>query len=77
MKEYNIDEEKIKILVMATNSIWEFLTNDKIMDITWQYYESKDSQGASEKIVEYANKIWKIKNPNNIPDLTVSVFFFK
>ena len=77
IKEYNIDEEKIKILVMATNSIWEFLTNDKIMDITWQYYESKDSQGASEKIVEYANKIWKIKNPNNIPDLTVSVFFFK
>ena len=77
IKEFDIDEEKIKILVSASNSIWEFLTNDKIMDITWQYYESKDTKGASEKIIEYANKIWKIKNPNNIPDLTVSVFFFK
>ncbi len=76
IKEFDIDEEKIKIIVIATNSIWEFLTNDKIMDITLQYYDSKDSKGASEKIIEYANKIWKIKNPNNIPDLTVSVFFW-
>ena len=33
IKEYDIDEEKIKILIMATNGIWEFLTNDKVMDI--------------------------------------------
>ena len=77
IKEYDIDEEKIKILVIATNGIWEFLTNDKIMDITWQYYESKDTQGATKKILETAEKLWKIKNPNNIPDLTASVFFFK
>ena len=77
IKEYNIDEEKIKILVTATNGVWEFLTNDKIMDITWQFYESKDAKGATEKIVETADKIWKIKNPHNIPDLTTSVFFFK
>ena len=76
IKEYDIDEEKIKILVMATNDIWEFLTNDKIMDITWQFYETEDAQGATEKIIETAGKIWKIKNPNNIPDLTAGVFFF-
>ena len=76
IKEYDIDEEKIKILVMATNGVWEFLTNDKIMDITWQFYESEDAQGATEKIIETAGKIWRIKNPNNIPDLSVGVFFF-
>ena len=77
IKEYDIDNEKIKILVMATNGIWEFLTNDKIMDIAWQFYESKDAQGATEKIIETANRIWNIKNPHNIPDLTAGVFFFK
>ena len=77
IKEYDIDDEKIKILVMATNGIWEFLTNDKIMDIAWQFYESKDAQGATEKIIETANRIWNIKNPHNIPDLTAGVFFFK
>ena len=77
IKEYDIDEEKIKILVMATNDIWEFLTNDKIMDIVWQFYESKDAKGATEKVIETADKIWNIKNPYNIPDLTAGVFFFK
>ena len=62
---------------MATNGIWEFLTNDKIMDITWQFYESEDALGAIEKIIETDDKIWKIKNPNNIPDLSAGVFFFK
>ena len=62
---------------MATNGIWEFLTNDKIMDIAWQFYENKDAQGANEKIIETANRIWNIKNPHNIPDLTAGVFFFK
>ena len=76
IKEYDIDEEKIKILVMATNGVWEFLTNDKIMDITWQFSESEDAQGATEKIIETAGKIWRIKNPNNIPDLSAGVFFF-
>ena len=76
IKEYDIDEEKIKILVMATNGVWEFLTNDKIMDITWQFYESEDAQGATEKIIETAGKIWRIKNPNNIPDLSAGVYFF-
>ena len=77
IKEYDVDEEKIKILVMATNGVWEFLTNDKVMDITWKFYESKDAQGAAEKIIEIANRIWNLKNPNNIPDLTAGVFFFK
>ena len=62
---------------MATNGVWEFLTNDKVMDITWKFYESKDAQGAAEKIIEIANRIWNLKNPNNIPDLTAGVFFFK
>ena len=77
INKYDIDEERIKILVLATNGICEFLTNDKIMDITWQFYESKDAKAACEKIIETADKIWNIKNPHNIPDLTVSVFFFK
>ena len=77
IKEFDIDEEKIKIVVMGTNGIWEFLTNDKIMDIVLGYYEYEDANGASQKIVEIAGKLWKIKNPNNIPDLTVVVLFFK
>ena len=77
IKEFDIDEEKIKIIVMGTNGIWEFLTNDKIMDIVLGYYECEDVNGATQKVIETAEKLWKIKNPKNIPDLTVIVLFFK
>ena len=77
IKEFDIDEEKTKIIIMGTNGIWEFLTNEKIMDIVWSYYEWNDVEGATQKIIETAGKLWKIKNPKNIPDLTVGVLFFK
>ena len=62
---------------MGTNGIWEFLTNEKIMDIIWNYYEWDDVDGAAQKIIEIAGKLWKIKNPKNISDLTVIILFFK
>ncbi len=77
IKEFDIDEEKAKIIIIGTNGIWEFLTNEKIMDIVWSYYEWNDIEGATQKIIETAGKLWKIKNPKNIPDLTVGVLFFK
>ena len=77
VNEFDIDEEKTKIIVMGTNGIWEFLTNEKIMDIIWNYYEWDDVDGAAQKIIEIAGKLWKIKNPKNIPDLTVIILFFK
>ena len=77
IREFDIDEEKIKIVVIGTNGIWEFLTNDKIMDIVLGFYNYGDVEGAANKIIETAGKLWKIKNPNNIPDLTVIVLFFK
>ena len=77
VNEFDIDEEKTKIIVMGTNGIWESLTNEKIMDIIWNYYEWDDVDGAAQKIIEIAGKLWKIKNPKNIPDLTVIILFFK
>ena len=77
IKEFDIDEEKIKIIVIGTNGIWEFLSNEKVMDIALRFYDYGDIEGATQKIIEIAGKLWKIKNPNNIPDLTVIVLFFK
>jgi serine/threonine protein phosphatase PrpC len=77
IKEFDIDEERVKIVIIGTNGIWEFLTNDKIMETAWGFYDYDDAEGAANKIIELAGKLWKIKNPNNIPDLTVVVLFFK
>ena len=77
IKEYDIDDEKIKIVVIGTNAIFEFLTNEKIMDIILPYYDSNDCNGAVQKIKEITWKLWEIKNPKGIPDITVIVLFYK
>ena len=77
LREYDIDEEKIKIIVFGTAGIWQFLTNDKIMDIVLPYYVQNDVNGAAKKISETAIKLWSIKNPKGIADATVFVLFFK
>ena len=77
IKEYDLDEEQIKILIFGTDGVWKFLTNEKIMDIVLPYYEYDDAEGATQKIREIANNLWNIKNPKGIADITVFVLFFK
>jgi serine/threonine protein phosphatase PrpC len=77
VKEYDIDDEKIKILVFGTDGVFKFLTNEKVMDIAWNYYEQNDVSAAAKKISETAIKLWNVKNPKGISDVTVFVIFFK
>ena len=77
IKEYDLDKEQIKILIFGTDGVFKFLTNDKIMNIVLPYYEQDDSEGATQKIKEIANKLWNIKNPKGIADITVFVLFFR
>ena len=77
IKEYDLDEEQIKILIFGTDGVWKFLTNEKIMDIVLPYYEFDDAEGATQKIKEIANNLWNIKNPKGIADITIFVLFFK
>ena len=77
IKEYDIDEEKIKIIIFGTDGIFKFLTKEAISNIALSFYEKKDANGAVNKISETAIKLWEIKNPKGIADVTVFVLFFK
>ena len=77
IKEYDLNEENIKILIFGTDGIWKFLTNEKIKDIILPYYEQNDIEGCTQKIKEIAYNLWSLKNPKGIADITVFVLFFK
>jgi len=77
INEYNIDEEKLNIIIIATEGLWTFLKNEKIMDIVLPYYENNDAIGATKKLTEISTKLWEIKNPCEINDITIIVLFFK
>ena len=77
IKEYDIDEEGIKIIIIATEGLWTFLKNEKIMDIVLPYYNNKDIKGAIKKLTEISTNLWEIKNPYEISDITIIALFFK
>ena len=77
IKQFEIDYNKAKIMVIATDGIWEFLSNEKVRDIIIPYYNENNIIGGINKLIEIASKIWHVKNPKYIDDLSVILLFFK
>lgn len=77
IKEYDINKEKIKIIILGTEGLWTFLKKEKIMDVVLPYYKNNDIKGATIKLAEIAKNLWKIINPNEISDITVIILYFK
>ena len=77
IKEYNFENKTAKILMIATDGIWEFLSNEKVKDILIPFYEENNINGAMNKLIDVSIKFWKIKNPKYIDDLTSILIFFK
>ena len=76
IKEYDIDFKEIKIMIIATDGIWEFLNNEKVRDIILPYYEENNIIGGINKLINVGSKTWSVKNPYYIDDLTAILLFF-
>jgi len=46
-------------LVIASDGVWEFLSNKQVLDIVERYYDINDASAAAKKVVETARKFWK------------------
>ena len=77
IREYDISDKKPKIIILATDGIWQFLSNEKVKNIVLPYYEEDNINGAAQKLVSSAFRMWENKNPNFIDDITVIILFFK
>jgi serine/threonine protein phosphatase PrpC len=45
--------------VIASDGVWEFLTNKQVMDMIVPYYNRNDIEGACEKVIDEAVKSWR------------------
>ena len=77
IREYDFADKKPKIIVIATDGIWQFLSNEKVKNIVLPYYEENNISGASQKLVSSALRMWETKNPEFIDDITVIILFFR
>ncbi len=48
-----------KFLVIASDGVWEFLSNEDIAAIVWPFYEKNTPEAAANAVVKASYKKWK------------------
>jgi serine/threonine protein phosphatase PrpC len=49
-----------EFMVLASDGVWEFLDNEAVCKIVQPYYNKNDPDGAVNKLIEEASRMWKI-----------------
>lgn len=76
IKEFVIEKEEPIALVVASDGVWEFMSNEDVKGIVEKYYYSKNTEGCSKEIVEKSLEKWKMEG-YAVDDITVIVVFFE
>ncbi|CBZ49543.1 hypothetical protein NCLIV_000410 [Neospora caninum Liverpool] len=61
-------------IVIASDGLWEFMTNEEVAQIVSRFLESKDPMGACDALIEESNRRWRLED-DVIDDTTVVVIF--
>ena len=75
VKQLNL-EPADKFIVIASDGVWEFLTNETVARIVWPYYVKNSPEQAGNAIVRAAAQKWK-ENDTVIDDITCITIFLE
>jgi len=74
--EYNVNNVKPVAIIVASDGVWEFMTNEQVKNILNKYRYNQDAYACSKEIVEKARQIWK-GTSFAIDDITCVTAFFE
>lgn len=63
-----------KFIVIASDGVWEFITNEQCIEVVSPYWERKDPEGACQRLVELSTENWQ-REDEVIDDITLYVIF--
>ena len=67
--------ENVKYIVICSDGVWEFLSNESVMDIGNEFYEKNDVNGFTKKLAEISEKMWEQKDVI-VDDITAVAVFY-
>ena len=73
--ECNLNKEDTKFIILGSDSLWKYLTNELVGEIVLKYYEENNLFGACKELEETARLKWR-KYGKEIDDMTIIVIFF-
>ena len=75
MKQVVLDNSD-RFIIIASDGVWEFLSNEAIAKIVWPYYAKNSPEQAGNAIVRAAAQKWK-ENDTVIDDITCITIFLE
>jgi len=70
-------EEQDKFIVLASDGVWEFISNWEVLDMVIPFWEAKNPVKAAEALEKESVEWWKMNNPQAIDDISVIVIFLE
>lgn len=64
-----------KFIVLASDGVWEFLSNEEIAKIVMPYFECKNAEKAAEAVVRDSYLKWKQEEDDIVDDITCVIIF--
>ena len=72
--EYKINPNT-KYMIICSDGIWEYLSNEEVMKISNSFYLRNDALGLCNNLINKSMEFW-LKEDNYVDDITVVVVFF-
>ena len=63
-----------RFIVIASDGVWEFLSNDEVVNIVKPHFLNNSAETAAENLIREALKRWK-QEENVIDDITCIIIF--
>ena len=68
--------EEDKFVVIASDGLWEYVTNEEVVNIVSEFFEKKDCDGAVSKLYEISHERW-VQYDDYIDDISIIVVFLE
>lgn len=73
--EFELSNESKECLIIASDGVWEFLDNKRVMNLSIPFIEKNDLNGLCQILIQESTNCWK-KEDIVIDDITVACAIF-
>lgn len=64
-----------RFIVLASDGVWEFLSNEEVAKVVLPYFECKNAEKAAEAVVRESYLKWKQEEDDIVDDITCVIIF--
>ncbi len=69
-------DKKDKFLLLASDGIWEFISNQEVLQLLVPYYRDGKLEEACDALVGLAYDRWTVEDKSIVDDITLILVFF-